>query len=385
MATRPPTASQGSSPIDTGWPLRALDGLSPTPFWLDSSLAPVTEAPLTGSVECDLAVVGAGYHGLWTALLAKERDPSREVVVLEAGRLGWQASGRNGGFCMATLTHGLANNEARWPGDLERLTQAGIRNLQEMRAGAGRDVAAPRAGVVLDTPAGEVRAAQAVLATNAFPALIRRLRFYTVPVYDYALMTEPLSDEQLASIGWKNRQGLADAGVFFHYFRISEDRRILWGGWDGIYHWRNRIRPEYDQRRVTFELLSRQFFAMFPQLQGLRFTHGWGGVIDVCSRFTAFYGTAMGGRVAYGLGFTGQGVALVRFAANVCLDLLAGEKTERTALPIVGSKPIPWPPEPLRAGAIALTQRSMQRAQDNGGDRDLWLRTLDRFDLGFDT
>jgi glycine/D-amino acid oxidase-like deaminating enzyme len=224
-----------------------------------------------------------------------------------------------------------------------------------------------------------------VLATNAFPALIRRLRFYTVPVYDYALMTEPLSDEQLASIGWKNRQGLADAGVFFHYFRISEDRRILWGGWDGIYHWRNRIRPEYDQRRVTFELLSRQFFAMFPQLQGLRFTHGWGGVIDVCSRFTAFYGTAMGGRVAYGLGFTGQGVALVRFAANVCLDLLAGEKTERTALPIVGSKPIPWPPEPLRAGAIALTQRSMQRAQDNGGDRDLWLRTLDRFDLGFDT
>jgi glycine/D-amino acid oxidase-like deaminating enzyme len=241
------------------------------------------------------------------------------------------------------------------------------------------------AGIVLDTPAGEVRAHQAVLATNAFPALVKRLRFYTVPVYDYALMSEPLSDEQLAAIGWKNRQGLADAGVFFHYFRISEDRRILWGGWDGIYHWRNRIRPEYDQRRATFELLSRQFFAMFPQLQGLRFTHGWGGVIDVCSRFTAFYGTALGGRVAYGLGFTGQGVALVRFAANVCLDLLAGEKTERTALPIVGSKPIPWPPEPLRAGAIAMTQRSMQKAQDNDGQRDLWLRTLDRFDLGFDT
>ena len=107
---------------------------------------------------------------------------------------------------------------------------------------------------------------------------------------------------------------------------------------------------------------------MFPQLQGLRFTHGWGGVIDVCSRFSPFYGTALGGRVAYALGFTGQGVAAVRFGANVCLDLLAGEKTERTALPIVGSKPVPWPPEPLRAGAIALTQRSMQRAQDNGGE-----------------
>ena len=82
-----------------------------------------------------------------------------------------------------------------------------------------------------------------MLASNAFPALLKRLRPYTVPVYDYALMSEPLSAEQLAAVGWKNRQGLADAGVFFHYFRISEDDRILWGGWDGIYHWRNGIRP----------------------------------------------------------------------------------------------------------------------------------------------
>ena len=154
-----------------------------------------------------------------------------------------------------------------------------------------------------------------MLASNAFPALLKRLRPYTVPVYDYALMTEPLSAEQLASVGWKNRQGLGDGGVFFHYFRISEDDRILWGGWDAIYHWRNGIRPEFDQRRETFELLSRQFFAMFPQLQGLRFTHGWGGVIDVCSRFSPFFGTALGGRVAYALGFTGRGSSGRRVSA----------------------------------------------------------------------
>jgi glycine/D-amino acid oxidase-like deaminating enzyme len=224
-----------------------------------------------------------------------------------------------------------------------------------------------------------------MLASNAVPAVLRRLRPYTVPVYDHALMSEPLTGDQLAAIGWKNRQGLADAGIFFHYFRVSEDDRILWGGWDGIYHWGNGIRPEYEQRQKTFELLSRQFFAMFPQLQGLRFTHGWGGVIDVCSRFSPFYGTALGGRVAYALGFTGQGVAAVRFGANVCLDLLARERTERTTLPIVGSKPVPWPPEPLRTAAIWMTQRSMQRAQDNGGESDLWLRTLEKFKLGFDT
>jgi glycine/D-amino acid oxidase-like deaminating enzyme len=480
MDTKASRPTSGSHDLDPAWPLRALDDISPTPFWLDSPQAPMAQPPLTGSETCDLAVVGAGYTGLWTALLAKERDPAREVVVVEAGRVARQASGRNGGFCMASLTHGLSNNLARWPDDLVRLTQAGITNLAEMRADVARhgidcdwqdcgelniatepwqvdglkeevelaaragadheylerdalraEVDAPSflagdwnhdgamldparlawglarvcrekgvriyegtpasalrraaAGVVLDTPAGEVRARQAMLAGNAFPALLKRLRFYTAPVYDYALMSEPLSEEQLGAIGWKNRQGLADAGVFFHYFRISADERILWGGWDGIYHWGNGIRSEYEQRRATFALLSRQFFAMFPRLQGLRFTHGWGGVIDVCSRLSPFYGTAMGGRVAYALGFTGQGVAAVRFGANVCLDLLAGEKTARTALPIVGSKPVPWPPEPFRYGAIEITRRSLQRAQDNGGEADLWLRTLERFKLGFDT
>jgi len=478
MDTKTPRSADKA--IDPAWPLRALEDISPTPFWLDSPLAPAAQPPLTGSVSCDLAVVGGGYTGLWTALLAKERDPALDVVVVEAGRVGWQASGRNGGFCMPSLTHGLSNNLLRWPDDLERLTRAGITELAEMRAdverhgidcdwrdcgelhvatepwqvedleegvelaaraGANReylDGEAVRAevdspsflagvwdhdvamldparlawglaracrekgvrihegtpatalhragsGVVLDTPAGEVRARKTMLATNAFPALIKRLRPYTIPVYDYALMTEPLNAGQLAVVGWKNRQGLGEAGLFFHYFRISEDDRILWGGWDGIYHWGNGIRPEYDQRRATFELLSRQFFAMFPQLQDLRFTHGWGGVIDVCSRVSPFFGTALGGRVAYALGFTGGGVGTARFGANVCLDLLAGEQTERTALPIVGSKPVPWPPEPLRSGAIWMTERSMQRVHDSGGESDLWLRTLGKLKLGFDT
>jgi len=488
MDTEAPRSADKAIDLDPAWPLSALEDLSTTPFWLDSPAAPAAGPPLTGSVACDLAVVGGGYTGLWTALLAKERDPSREVVAVEAGRVGWQASGRNGGFCMGTLTHGLGNTLLRWPNDLERLTQAGIAELAEMRADVERhgidcdwrdcgelhvaiepwqvedlkedvelaaragahyeylDRDAVRAevdspsflagvwdhdaamldparlawglgrvcrekgvrifegtpatalrraggrfgggagsGVVLDTPAGEVRARQVMLASNAFPALIKRLRPYTIPVYDHALMTEPLSDEQLAAVGWRNRPGLGDAGLFFHYFRISEDQRILWGGWDGVYHWRNGMRPEFEQRRRTFELLSGQFFATFPQLQGLRFTHGWGGAVDVCTRVSPFFGTALGGRVAYALGFTGAGVGSARFGANVCLDLLAGEQTERTELPIVGSKPVPWPPEPLRSGVIWMTERSMQRVHDSGGESDLWLRTLEKLKLGFDT
>src|SRR6185312_15837730 len=77
----------------------------------------------------DLLVVGGGYSGLWTALRAKERDPRRDVVLIEGREVGWAASGRNGGFCAASLTHGLANGLARWPEEFGRLEELGNRNL----------------------------------------------------------------------------------------------------------------------------------------------------------------------------------------------------------------------------------------------------------------
>ena len=105
---------------------------------------------------------------------------------------------------------------------------------------------------------------RAVLATNAFRPLLRRLRLYVVPVYDYALMTEPLSAEQLDAIGWSRRQALADAGYMFHYYRLTEDQRILWGGWDAIYYRGRRIRAEYEDRPDLFAKLAGHFFPPSP-------------------------------------------------------------------------------------------------------------------------
>ena len=98
----------------------------------------------------------------------------------------------------------------------------------------------------------------------------------------------------------------------------------------------------------TFATLSQHFFTTFPQLEGLRFTHRWGGAIDTCSRFSVFFGTAHGGRVAYAAGYTGLGVGASRFGARVALDLLDGRDTEATRLRYVRRKPVPFPPEPLR-------------------------------------
>jgi glycine/D-amino acid oxidase-like deaminating enzyme len=166
-------------------------------------------------------------------------------------------------------------------------------------------------------------------------------------VYDYALMTEPLSAQQLASVGWRNRQGWAGTANYFHYVRISADNRILWGGYDVVYRYGARVRSEHDQRPKTFATLARQFFRTFPQLEGIRFSHAWGGAIDASTRFCAFFDTSHNGKVAYTAGFTGLGVGATRFGAEVMLDLLAGEHTERTALDLIRRKPLPFPPEPV--------------------------------------
>ncbi|MEW1645647.1 FAD-dependent oxidoreductase [Streptomyces sp. NPDC091219] len=466
----------------TRW-TKSLSEARPVPFWLDDPGRPHPEPALTGGETCDLLVVGGGYSGLWTALIAKERDPQRDVVLVEGREVGWAASGRNGGFCAASLTHGLSNGLTRWPDEIHQLEELGARNLDAIESAVARysldcefertgeidvatephqaeelhdwygelesqglaegtefldadavreQVASPTflaglydsrgvamlnpaklawglkracrqlgvrvyehtpalelrphgAGMAVRTPYGSVRARRVALGTNVFPNLVKRVRPYTVPVYDYALMTEPLSADQLASIGWKNRQGLGDSANQFHYFRLSADNRVLWGGYDAIYPYGGRVRAEYDDRPETYAKLAEHFFTCFPQLEGLGFSHAWGGAIDTCSRFSAFFGTAHRGRVAYAAGFTGLGVGATRFGADVMLDLLAGERTERTELEMVRKKPLPFPPEPFAWTGIALTKWSLAHADAHGGRRNLWLKAMDRLGLGFDS
>jgi glycine/D-amino acid oxidase-like deaminating enzyme len=455
----------------------ALAEARPEVYWLDRPDRPSPRPALESDAAADLVVVGGGYSGLWTALLAKERDPGRDVLLFEGGRVGWAASGRNGGFCAASLTHGEANGRARWPREYAALHRLGRENLDQIeqtiarygidcdfrrtgeltvatqphevewlreaaaegqgrfldRDGVRAELDSPTylaglfdpdetalvdparlawglaeaaeslgvrvvegtrvtglrrhgAGVCLETSTGAaIVARQVALGTNAFPSLLRRVGLHTVPVYDYVVMTEPLTAAQLDSIGWRSRAGVGDSANQFHYYRLTEDNRILWGGYDAVYHYGRRVQPSHDQRPETFDRLAEHFFETFPQLEGLRFTHRWGGAIDTCTRFSAFFGTAMGARVAYALGYTGLGVGATRFGARVMLDLLDGRRSEVTGLEMVRRRPLPFPPEPLAYAGIQLTRWSLARADENAGQRNLWLRTLDRLGLGFDS
>jgi glycine/D-amino acid oxidase-like deaminating enzyme len=462
--------------------LRHLADVQPDLWWLDSDpLEPASHSALIGDIGADLCVVGAGYTGLWTALLAKERHPERDVAVVEQFETGAGASGRNGGFCSYSLTHGFANGMHRFAKEMDVIERLGRENLNEIeatiarygiecdfeRTGELRVAVAPwqlrdmheeaklrnamgdhvqvlsreevrarvhsplyeggifdhdgtalvdparlvwgleRAclslgvrifeqskverledvggGVRVHTSYGSVTAARVALATNVFTSLIRSARKYVVPVYDYQLVTEPLTPGQLESIGWDGREGVADAGNQFHYYRLTKDQSILWGGYDAIYNFRGQVRREYEFNADTYATLAGHFLKTFPQLAGIKFTHAWGGAIDTCTRFSPFWGTAHRGRVAYVLGYTGLGVGSTRFGAATMLDLLDGVQTERTALTMVRKKPMPFPPEPLRWIFIRISQWALKRADEHEGRRKLWLRAMDLLGVGFDS
>jgi glycine/D-amino acid oxidase-like deaminating enzyme len=241
-------------------------------------------------------------------------------------------------------------------------------------------------GVAVRTAHGaRIRGDHVVVATSAYSAWLPRLAAHFVPVYDYVLVSEPLRPEQRESIGWKRRQGMSDANNQFHYFRLTADDRILWGGYDAVYYFGNGVGPRFDRRPATFERLESHFRAAFPQLAGLAFPYRWGGAIDTTSRFTVTFGQTLGGRVTYALGYTGLGVGASRWAGGVVRDFILRPDSDLLRLRFVQSRPIPFPPEPLRYATVQAVRHELDRADRNDGRRGLLLRTLDGLGIGFDS
>ena len=461
-------------------PTGPIDAIS---YWLAASPAGPARPSLAADGRADVVVVGGGFTGLWTAIALTNSAPHLKVVVLEAETVGFGASGRNGGFCSASLTHGLANGIRHFPDELATLEREGVANLralvdftrangiacdleetgildvadqphqvEEFRAWVDEAAAwgeelefmdrervqaevhsplwlaglqgEPSRTVLLDpaklvrglarvceergvaihesTPVTEVErraggvrvrtaggavvsADHVVVATSAYSGWLGRLSSHFVPVYDYVLVSDPMTPDQRESIGWRRRQGMSDSNNQFHYFRLTADDRILWGGYDAIYHFGNGVGPRFDRRPVTFEMLEAQFRAAFPRLAGLRFPYRWGGAIDTTSRFTVTIGQALGGRLTYALGYTGLGVGASRWAGGVVRDFILRPDSDVLRLRFVQSRPIPFPPEPLRYATVQAVRHELARADRNEGRRGLLLRTLDALGIGFDS
>ncbi len=448
-------------------------------FWL-SRRPPRPVTPLEGSIDADVAVVGAGLTGLWTALFVNQLDPSAEVVILEQEIAAFGASGRNAGMLSETVDHGhgLA---VRHFGEAEarRLARLGESNVGEMTAylsrrgidcdyePTGRLIAAltesqveearrsvavagrlgldgyrflireeiraqldsalylggvqvrgggildpvklvdglreeaerlgirvhersrvesmdrAGAGVRLRTEGGSLRARRAVLATSAYThRILPRVARRFIPLYDYILVSDPLTRAQRETIGWQGRQGVTDGRSFFNYYRLTADGRILWGTSEAAYYPENRVDPACDHSPPHYTALRASFQRHFPGLASLEFPYAWGGPICSTTRLTPFFGRALGGRVLYGLGYTGHGLGTTRIAGRILAHLALDRPDELLDLAMVRRKPFPFPPEPVRSWAVDRVTRAL-RLVDEGKRPSAMLRLLDRLGIGF--
>jgi glycine/D-amino acid oxidase-like deaminating enzyme len=448
-------------------------------YWL-ARLPRRVVTPLKAPRDTDVAVVGGGLTGLWTALFLKELDPARDVTVVEQGIVASGASGRNAGMLAETLdhTHGLAIQHFGRE-EAKRLAALGEANVRELAAflrdrdiqcdyqPTGRfmvafteahlaearrnldvarslgiethrllgreelqaEVHSPRylgglevrgggildparftdglrreaerlgvhvlertqvealeedgAGVRLRANGSVLRARRAVLAASAYTHhLLPQVRRRFIPLYDYIMVSEPLTPAQWEAIGWRGRQGITDGRTFFNYYRPTDDGRVLWGTSEAAYYRGNRVDASCDHSPRHYESLRASWRRTFPQLAELEWPYAWGGSICSTTRLTPFFGRALGGRAWYGLGYTGHGLGTTRLAGRILAHLVLDRQCELLSLAMVRRPPFPYPPEPLRGWAVEAVTRALRRV-DAGEAPGVMLRLLERMGIGF--
>ena len=385
------------------------------PSYYAASIAAAAERPaLGGDVRADVCVVGAGFTGLSAALELAERG--YRVVVLEAERVAWGASGRNGGQIgsgfpsgTARLSRWVGRDDARRLFDLAEAAKALIRtrverhdidcelkpgnfqaalkprHMEEIKAtrefwsdtfgyqglvlaesgaaalayvnspryigglydpGAGHlhplkyalglAAAAEAAGaslyegspvtalqglgagagqVTAETPGGRVVADHLILCGNAYLGdLVPQIRRLYVPVGSYIVATEPLGEDRAAQVI------PADCAVFdsnhiLNYYRLSADRRLLFGGRSGTSPFR-----EPDPKGF----LGARIRVLFPQIADTSIDYAWGGTLAMTASRMPQVGR-LGSRVTFAQGYSGEGVAMSGLVGQVLAEAVAGQ------------------------------------------------------------
>jgi glycine/D-amino acid oxidase-like deaminating enzyme len=220
----------------------------------------------------------------------------------------------------------------------------------------------------LETPSGKVLAEKLVFATNAYSHLFPQLRRKQIPAFTYMVATEPLSDEQLAPIGWQGFEAVEDARNLIHYYRLTPDRRLVMGGGPVGLTWNNRL--DADDNQAAWQHLEEHVHFLFPSLKGIRFTHHWGGPFSVTLDLTPAMGYLGDQRAVYSLGCIGHGVSMSHLNAQVLRDLLLEEQSDLPECPFVNRNVLPWPMEPLRFAAAAALRGYLQ-LEDSLYEREL--------------
>lgn len=428
-------------------------------FWLETADDDLTPRPaLDGSTEVDVAILGAGFTGLWTAYYLLQRDPGLRVAVVEREIAGFGASGRNGGWCSAGFPLSLGMLESRFGREAARAVhQAMVESVDEvgrvcaeegidaryvkggsLRIARGRHqlpaierafAAYERLGLAdhyqlldaaetdarvrvteslgalftaqcatvhpgrlvrglaraverhggtiyeqtavtdfqggarpyLRTATGDVRARTIVLAGEAYLSQLAPLHRNLIPIYSLIVLTEPLSDEQWAAIGWDAHECVSSNRYTVDYLSRTADGRILFGGRGAPYRYGSRIADAYDRHAPTHDILRAQVREWFPALGAIGFTHAWGGPLGVPRDWlpTMTYDAEAG--IATACGYTGQGVSTANLSGRVLADQITGAESPLVTLPTVGHRHRNWEREPFRWLGVRFVQRGYGR------------------------
>jgi glycine/D-amino acid oxidase-like deaminating enzyme len=429
------------------------------PWWLDEAPPVEPQPALEGEIDVDVAIVGGGYTGLWTALAVGELEPSARVAVLEAALCGEGPSGRNGGFLhgywsslararrvfgdggalavaeaasaivpgvrefveqrgvdvwlreapMLEVSAAPAQDEAidaalaaaRELGAEEEATPVGREELAERcsspsfrrgvvyREGAtvqpARLVRALRAAVldtgvvlhertpmirlrrdspnVVETPRGRVRAREVVVAINAAAAGWRPLARRLTAFGSYVVLTEPVP-QLLDAINWTGGESIVDGRMFLHYFRTTNDGRVLMGSGSGPIGFGGRLGERFTADAPSVARAEAGLRFLLPGLADARVERAWGGPIDVSADHFPFFGTVPGSRVHYGAGYSGNGVGPSWLGGRILARLALGVEDELTALPLVNRSVRPLPPEPIKGVGGGLVRGAALRVEE---------------------
>jgi glycine/D-amino acid oxidase-like deaminating enzyme len=465
---------------DNAATIRAQQALADTRFttyWLDSLEAVDDEAPLRQDGQCDLLIVGGGFCGLWAALQAREQNPERGVVLIEAKSVANGASGRPAAIMSTSVMHGIDNTERIFPDDVAELERLGRDNMDGFRATLERygidcdlewsgemkvsvgdqglpiieedyqlylkygheavklDKEAVQAeihspifhggtwskkrsgtvhpgklvrglkravlargvriyentpllatrktadGIEISTPKARITARKVLLATNAWAAGHPHISRRVAAIRDRIVVTAPLSDAQMASIGWQNRQGIYDTRTQLNYMRLTADNRILFGG-RLDYFYGNNTDPAIDRTPQPFIRLVKSFYRTFPQLADeIRFDYAWSGPIGLTTRMAVHYQSYFDGDMVFAGGYSGFGVTASRFGARVGLAILDQQDIPETRMQFARTLPNYIPPEPFRWIGARITMYALDTLDEKGGWRKLWVAMVEK--MGF--
>jgi glycine/D-amino acid oxidase-like deaminating enzyme len=221
---------------------------------------------------------------------------------------------------------------------------------------------------VLETPHGRVRAEEIVVAVNAAAAGWKPLRRRLTPFGSYVVLTEPVPG-LLEQIGWTGGEAVIDGRMFLHYFRTTDDGRVLMGSGSGPIGFGGKIDERFTEDEPTVARAERGLRRLLPGLAEAKVTHAWGGPIDVSSDHLPFFGTVPGTRLHYGAGYSGHGVGPSWLGGQILGSLATGRDDEWTSLPLATRRVRRLPPEPLTrlgGGLVRAAIMACEAAEEEG-------------------